>query len=162
MEHKKSDDAAGAAFGFGPHLTLDLYGCDKTKLNDRSYVYNLLDELPELIGMHKISVPSVSHFHGNPLGKKAGFDQGGISAFVLIAESHIAIHTFVAQGFASIDIFSCKHFDIESAEKYLVRAFDAKKVEKNLFNRGKEFPKKIMLAKPIVISERKDIGRKIR
>jgi len=148
--------------GLGPHLTLDLYGCSKRKLTDFSFIYKILDELPSLIGMNKISEPSVSFFSGNPLGKKDSFDQGGISAFVLIAESHIAIHTFAAQDFASVDIFSCKHFDVEKAEKYLVRAFDAKRVEKNLFDRGKEFPKNIELAKPIVVEERKEISRKVR
>jgi S-adenosylmethionine decarboxylase len=141
-------------FGFGPHLTLDLYGCNKRRLSDISFITNVLDELPDLIGMHKISIPSVSYFSGNPLGNKDGFDQGGISAFVLIAESHIAIHTFAAQNYVSIDIFSCKEFDVQRAEDYLVKGFGAKKVEKNLFDRGKEFPKKIEQAKPIVFEER--------
>ncbi len=145
--------------GFGPHLTLDLYGCNSQKLSDASFITNLLEELPDLIGMHKISLPYVSAFKGNPLGKKDSFDQGGISGFILIAESHITIHTFVAQGFASIDIFSCKEFDVEKAEEHLVREFEAKKTEKNLLSRGKEFPKKIELAKPIVTEERVHIGK---
>lgn len=145
--------------GFGPHLTLDLYGCRKSKLMDSNFITQVLEELPDLIGMNKISQPSVSSFSGNPLGKEDSFDKGGISAFVLIAESHIAIHTFVAQGFASIDIFSCKEFDMALAEEYLVKSFEAKKVEKNVFDRGKEFPKQIDLAKPIVIEERTTISK---
>ncbi len=148
--------------GFGPHLTLDLYGCNKKKLMDVSFIYKILDELPSKIGMNKISTPFVSLFSGNPLKNPDSFDQGGISSFVLIAESHIAIHTFAAQDFASIDIFSCKKFDIDFAEKYLIKSFDAKKVEKNLFDRGKEFPKKVELAKPIVIEDRKEIRKKLR
>lgn len=146
--------------GFGPHLTLDMYGCSRSRLSDISFITDILEELPELIGMHKISPPSVSAFSGNPLGKKDSFDQGGISAFILIAESHISIHTFAAQRFASIDIFSCRQFDIEKTESYLVKKFVAEKVEKNLLDRGREFPKSIALAKPIVIEERKFIGVK--
>src|SRR3989338_1728877 len=129
------------SIGFGPHLTLDLYGCDQTRLLDDKYIYNLLDKLPAKIGMHKISQPAVNKFTSNPLGKKQSFDQGGISAFVLIAESHITIHTFVAQSFASVDIFSCKNFDVEKAEKHLMKAFSVTKAEKNFLLRGKEFPK---------------------
>ncbi|MFA4819350.1 MAG: adenosylmethionine decarboxylase [Candidatus Aenigmatarchaeota archaeon] len=146
--------------GFGPHLTLDMYGCDKQRLLDDKFIYNLLDKLPEKIGMHKIFQPVVNKFTSNPLGKKDSFDRGGVSAFVLIAESHITIHTFAAQRFASIDIFSCKEFDVEKAEKYLMRAFSAKKAEKNLLLRGKEFPKNVEVVKPIVAAERKSIVKK--
>ncbi len=146
--------------GFGPHLTLDLYGCNKRKLSDHSFIYELLDELPSKIGMTKISVPSVSSFAGNPLGKKDSFDKGGVSGFVLIAESHITVHTFIAQNSVFVDIFSCKNFDIEKAERYLIEAFEAKKSEKNIFDRGREFPKKIELAEPIVIEERRTLVRR--
>lgn len=146
--------------GFGPHLTLDLYGCDQKRLLDDKYIYNLLDKLPAKIGMHKISQPVVNKFTSNPLGRKKSFDHGGISAFVLIAESHITIHTFVAQKYASVDIFSCKDFDVEKAEKHLMKAFSAAKAEKNFLLRGREFPKNAGVVKPIVAAERKSIARK--
>lgn len=149
----------GLHLGFGPHLTLDLYGCRRGKLSDISFITHILEDLPDMISMHKISPVSVSAFAGNPMGREDSFDQGGISGFVLIAESHIAIHTFIAQDFASIDIFSCKEFDVKKSEEWLVREFEAKKAEKNLFARGKEFPKNVVLAKPIVVEERKTIGR---
>jgi S-adenosylmethionine decarboxylase len=94
--------------GLGQHLTLDLYGCNKENLINSSLIYKILDKLPEMIGMHKISEPSISFFQNNPLGNEKSFDKGGISGFVLISESHITIHTFANQNFASIDIFSCK------------------------------------------------------
>jgi S-adenosylmethionine decarboxylase len=146
--------------GLGPHLTLDLYGCNKRKLSDFSFITHILEDLPDLIGMNKIFPASVSAFSGNPLGKNDSFDKGGVSGFILIAESHIAIHTFVAQNFASVDIFSCKEFDVQKAEDYVVKEFEAKKVEKNLFDRGKEFPKRIELAKPLVVADRKIISMK--
>ncbi|MFH8132411.1 MAG: adenosylmethionine decarboxylase [Candidatus Aenigmatarchaeota archaeon] len=136
---------------FGPHLTLDLYGCKEEKLSDLNFIYKILDELPELMGMRKISTPQVVLHKGNP----NSFDKGGISAFVLIAESHISIHTFVGYGFASIDVFSCKPFDEKEIENYLVKAFEAKKVERNFLKRGKEFPKEVEIAKRIVLKERK-------
>lgn len=146
--------------GLGPHLTLDLYGCDKRRLLDENFIYKLLDELPEKIGMNKVSEPCVRKFTSNPMGKKESFDKGGISAFVLIAESHITIHTFMAQSFASVDIFSCKSFDIEKASELVMKAFGAKKAEKNFLLRGQEFPKNVELVKPIVAAERKSIDKK--
>lgn len=136
---------------FGPHLTLDLYGCKEEKLSDLNFIYRILDELPDLMGMHKISPPQVILHKGNP----NSFDKGGISAFVLIAESHISIHTFIGYGFASIDVFSCKQFDEKEIENYLVKAFEPKKVERNSLKRGKEFPKEVEAAKRLVLKERK-------
>ena len=139
---------------FGPHLTLDIYGCNPEKLSDEKFVYNMLDEMPELIGMHKISKPNVTFFPGNP----SSFDQGGISAFVLITESHITIHTFIADRFASVDIFSCNEFDVNKATKYLMEKLEAKKVERNFIERGKEFvkhyPDSVKKAKAIVVKQR--------
>jgi S-adenosylmethionine decarboxylase len=136
---------------FGPHLTLDLYNCNKEKLLDLDFVYKILDELPDMIDMHKMCPPQVIIQNPNP----DTFDKGGISGFVLIAESHISIHTFVAQEYASIDIFSCKKFDFQKAVNYLIDKFEAQKAEKNLFSRGKEFPKDVELAKAIVLKTRK-------
>ncbi len=136
---------------FGPHLTLDLYGCSKEKLLDAEFVCRILDELTDLIGMTKISQPLITEYPGKP----NSFDKGGVSAFVLIAESHITIHTFGEQRFASVDIFSCKDFDVKKAENYLIEKFGAKKAEKNFIMRGREFPKDVERSKAIVVRERK-------
>lgn len=139
---------------FGPHLTLDLYGCNKKKLFDEVFITKILEELPDLIGMHKISEPFILNYSGNP----KSFDKGGISAFIIIAESHISIHTFPEQAFASVDIFSCKNFDIKIAEKYLIEEFEAKKVEKHFLIRGEEFPRDIEKAKEVILKSRKCIS----
>lgn len=136
---------------FGPHLTLDLYGCNKKKLSDKKFIADFLQELTEMIGMKKISDPQVFEY----MGSKNSFDSGGISGFILIAESHISIHTFVEQAFASVDIFSCKNFDLKKAEDFVVEKFEAKKVEKNFIMRGIEFPKDVEKAKRLIVKERK-------
>ena len=139
----------------GQHLTLDFYDCDKENLGNQDFIYQILDELPELIGMQKLTKPSLTVYEGNP----NTFDKGGISGFVIIAESHISIHTFFEQEFASVDIFSCKEFDLEKATNYLVEKLKTKKVERNLINRGIEFPKNIKLAKAVVNRQRLDISK---
>ena len=141
-----------ATIGFGPHLMLDLYGCNKTKLNDKEFIYRLLDELPAQINMTKITPPQLTPYPG----KEGSFDKGGISGFVLIAESHISIHTFVAQEHAFIDIFSCKPFDIEKAKQLLTTALEAKKIDEQITNRGLEFPKDIAASDEIIQEERQE------
>jgi len=142
---------------FGPHLTLDMYGCNKKKLGDKNFIIEFLDNLVKEIDMRKISPVEVIEYEGNP----NTFDKGGISAFVIIAESHISIHTFIEQAFASLDIFSCKDFDVEKAEKFAIEMLEAKKVEKHFMMRGKEFPKDVQKASLIVAKERTKVKNKV-
>ena len=125
---------------FGLHVTIDASGCNKRKLMSQSIVYDLLNNLPAKIGMTKMTLPYVAKW----LDK---FAEGtpGISGFVMIAESHISIHTFPDQDYVFMDIFSCKQFDAEKTIKYLVDAFEAAKYEKHILTRGIDFPRKIVL-----------------
>ena len=120
---------------FGQHLTLDLSGCDKELLSDYDLIFNLLNELPKKIGMTKITQPYVFPYAGLVPEDK------GITGVVIIAESHMSVHTFQEKGFVFIDVFSCKPFDVKYAEKYFEEAFKPKKVEKNCVTRGREFPR---------------------
>jgi S-adenosylmethionine decarboxylase len=134
---------------FGPHLTLDLSECDRRKLSDLSHIYDLLDELPDIIGMHKITPPYTFIYRpgDNP-------SEWGVSGFVIIAESHISIHTFPDRGSAFVDVFSCKQFDIHKAVDYIVAKLDAHKADKKLSGRGKEYPRQVEAAREIVIRSR--------
>jgi S-adenosylmethionine decarboxylase len=107
-----------------------------------------------MISMHKIADPYAIYYPG----KSDSFDKGGISAIVIIAESHISIHTFPANNYMSVDIFSCKIFDIEKAIEYITKAFGAKKFEKKILNRGLEFPKDVPKAMKIVKKQREKIN----
>ena len=139
--------------GFGPHLMLDGYWCDKKKLQDLNLIYRILDELPTRIGMTKIMPPYVFKYSGlKP-------EDWGLSGFVLIAESHISIHTFPEKSFVSVDIFSCKGFDADFAGTYLKDTFEMSKVESRLLDRGTEFPKNLNGATRLVRAERRRVGR---
>ena len=139
--------------GFGPHLMLDGYGCDKKKLQDLNLIYRILDKLPDRIGMTKIMPPYVFKYNG------VKQEDWGLSGFVLIAESHISIHTFPEKNFVSVDIFSCKVFDAEFAANYLKKAFEMTKVESRMLDRGTEFPKTLNGASRLVRAERRKIAR---
>lgn len=133
---------------FGPHLTMDMYGCNKKKAKDVNFVFNFLDEFPSMIGMTKIMPPYTFSYSGlKP-------EDWGVSGIVLIAESHISVHTFPEKNYVSVDIFSCKDFDVESAVDIIASKFEAKSYEKNFFMRGRHFPKDIMRTRQIMELER--------
>ena len=118
---------------FGPHLTLDLKGCNPAKLADFDLVFDVLDKLPSKIGMTKITQPYVFKYSGLVPEDK------GITGFVVIAESHISIHTFELKDYVFIDLFSCKPFDYEYATQYLIDLFECKEPTVNVLMRGLYF-----------------------
>jgi len=122
---------------FGPHLVLDLNDCNPAILSDLTAVYDVLNELPDLINMHKITQPYVFPYSGLVPEDK------GITGMVIIAESHISIHTFSEKNYAFIDVFSCKDFDFDFAADYLIKKFESKRPEKQVMIRGKEFPRSV-------------------
>ena len=126
---------------FGLHVTVDASGCNKRKLASVTLVYDILNNLPDRIGMTKMTLPYVVKW----LDKFANGTEG-VSGFVMIAESHISIHTFPDQDCVFMDIFSCRGFDAEMAVKYLTQAFDATKYERHVIKRGMDFQKKVILS----------------
>ena len=146
---------------FGPHLTLDLYGCDKEKLNDAGFILSILNDMPNELGMNKFSEPQITKV---PSQGTESFDKGGVTGFVILVESHMAIHTFPEDGYASFDIFSCKDFDVNYATEVLMKKLGAAKVEKNFIVRGKEFvkhyPRSVEKAAEIAYRERTRYARK--
>jgi S-adenosylmethionine decarboxylase len=152
---KPSEPEPAVERGFGPHLVFDGHGCPAERLSDLDGLYALLDRLPDQIGMTKIMPPYVFR-HGRP-----GQPAAGLSGFVLIAESHISVHTFPDQGFANADVFSCEPFDAGIVLSALKKAFAPGRVEWKLFDRGREFPKNIGRSRATVLEDRWQVARNL-
>lgn len=127
---------------FGLHLTVDAQDCNKKKLVDTKFIYRLLDKLPSVLSMNKMTLPYVVEW------KDKWAETPGISGFVMIAESHISIHTFPEQNYAFVDMFSCKDFNAEEAIQFILNALGASDLSKtNVIIRGEEFHKRLPQAK---------------
>ena len=126
---------------FGLDVTIDASCCSKKKLASVTLVYDILNKLPDMIGMTKMTLPYVVKWLD-----KFALGTEGISGFVMIAESHISIHTFPDQDYVFMDIFSCKEFDAERAIRYLTQAFESAQYEKNILKRGVDFPRKVIMS----------------
>lgn len=107
----------------GFHLMLKLIEVPPETSSDLNLVSNILMELPGLVGMTIIAPPYVFKYSGlKP-------EDHGITGFVVLAESHCSIHTFVDHNLIWLDIFSCKPFDHLWVADYLQKAFKAIQVE---------------------------------
>ncbi len=82
--------------GLGRHLIVELFGCDPHILSDA----NLLDEI--LTGAALYSGATIVGKYFERFG-----EGGGVSAIVVIKESHISIHTWPELGYAALDIYTC-------------------------------------------------------
>ena len=135
-------------FGFGVHLMVDGYGCDRSSLEDINLIYSFLDECPPQMEMTKIMPPYVFRYTG------AVPEDWGISGFVLIAESHISVHTFPDKQYLSLDMFSCKPFDTEKALDTIRKYFKVQKYDLKILDRGQEFPNTIRESAQVVRMDR--------
>ena len=80
----------------GIHLLADFYGIDAARLTSVEAIDRLLRDGARAAGARILH----SHFHG--FGEAQG-----VTGVVLLAESHISIHTWPETGFAAADIFMC-------------------------------------------------------
>jgi len=79
----------------GKQLLLELKGCDKEVLNDLSFLKTALLAAASECGATALG----DSFHQ--------FNPQGVSGVVVIAESHLFIHTWPEYGYAAVDIFTC-------------------------------------------------------
>ncbi len=121
---------------FGVHLMIDGYGCDPDRLADRAGLAALLDRLPADLGMHPIAPPVVVE-----VGAQNRKDPGGLSGFVMIAESHLSFHTFPARRFISIDVYTCQDdLDCDAVGDRLRDAFGITDADVHVQRRGLRYP----------------------
>lgn len=121
---------------FGVHFMLDGYGCPGDLLKDADALKSMLTNIPISMGMHTICEPVVVE-----VGPKNQKDPGGISGFVMIAESHISFHTFPNRGFVTIDVYTCQNdLDTVKLEQEFTEAFKIESSEVQIVKRGLKFP----------------------
>ena len=121
---------------FGVHLMFDGYNANPSLLGNREHLTKLLSEIPSKMNMHTICVPAVVEV--GELNKK---DPGGISGFVMIAESHISYHTFPKRGFVSADVYTCQNdLDVERFTALLAEAFGTTDYDTYVQKRGLRYP----------------------
>ncbi len=99
----------------GKHLLLELKDCDREVLNDLGFLKGVLTAAASEAGATVLG----ESFHQ--------FSPHGVSGVVIIAESHLFIHTWPELGYAAVDIFTCgDSVQPEKAAQKLIRELGAK------------------------------------
>jgi len=82
----------------GCEWVVDAYGCDAAALADRAALERLFDRLIADLELHPVA-PPVWHSFPAP---------GGITGLCMLAESHLACHTFPEHGLVCLNVFCCR------------------------------------------------------
>ena len=83
----------------GTHYLVDIAAADPKFLDDEEFLRNLLESAARYAGATVLQ----THSHK--------FDPQGVTAFCLLAESHISIHTWPEDGRCAVDMFTCGDCD---------------------------------------------------
>src|SRR5438034_6811507 len=109
----------------GRHLLLEMFDCDPDAINNLEAVKGALVEAAKRA---QATIVDVVFQKFNPFG---------ISGVVVIAESHLSIHTWPEYRYAAVDIFSCGDvLQPEVAASYLVEQFASERTSIVEMQRG--------------------------
>lgn len=109
-------------------MAADLYGCDPNVINDIPALERLLHAAAE--ASNATVVDALTHT----------FTPVGATIALILAESHLIVHTWPEHGFAALDAFTCSDAMKPEAAVEVVRAgLRATKVESSIVPRGVAF-----------------------
>jgi S-adenosylmethionine decarboxylase proenzyme len=98
----------------GRHLIAEYYGCPSPLLNEIDKLRGFMIHAAKTVGATVLG----ETFHS--------FSPQGASGTVVIAESHLSIHTWPEHGYVAVDIYTCGGLDPRPGFEYLARMLEAK------------------------------------
>ncbi len=106
------------------HLLVEYHGCESALLNDVERIEHALRSAAEAAQATVVSAA----FHR--------FSPQGVSGVVVIAESHLSIHTWPENGYAAVDFYTCGECLPEKAHEFLRDQLGAERAEVMRIDRG--------------------------
>jgi len=107
---------------------VDASGCAAERLKDARVLAALFEELVVLLDLKVIGQPQ---WHAFP-------EPGGVTGLALLAESHLAVHTFPEHGFAALNVYCCRVRARPDFESLLTRHLGAASCRVRELPRGVE------------------------
>ncbi len=137
-------------YALGTHLLIELRDCNPDILRSIEKVKKILVSAAKEA---KASIIDISFHEFNPFG---------ISGIVVIAESHLSIHTWPEYSYAAVDIFTCGDvIQPELAVSYLVKKFECKNPSIVEMKRGILSHKNEKLPHKVSSTAEGSLGRKL-
>lgn len=113
----------------GIHLLIELCSCNTQKIDNLDYLEKIMTQAAEVAGATVLKTAFQD------------FNPQGVSGVVVIAESHLTIHTWPEYGYAAVDIFTCgSRVDPWKAAGFLKQELEAGDMQLNELQRGIPHP----------------------
>lgn len=108
----------------GRHVLAEYHGCPTGALDDESAIEIAMRDAAKAAGATVLQ----AIFHR--------YAPQGVTGVLVLAESHISVHTWPEAGYAAVDFFTCGTCDPEAAHAVLADAFGARRTEIMVVERG--------------------------
>lgn len=113
----------------GIHLLIELCSCNTQKIDNLDYLERIMTQAAEVAGATVLKTAFQD------------FNPQGVSGVVVIAESHLTIHTWPEYGYAAVDIFTCgSRVNPWKAAGFLKQELEAGDMQVNELQRGIPHP----------------------
>jgi S-adenosylmethionine decarboxylase len=110
----------------GQEWLVDGFGCEPSKLRDVECLRGLVEQVVRELGLRPVA-PALWHvFPG----------EGGVTGAVLLAESHLTLHSFPEHGTVTLNLYCCRARPAWPWEARLAAALGAKRVDVRVLARG--------------------------
>jgi S-adenosylmethionine decarboxylase proenzyme len=110
---------------FGIHLLVELGSCNREKIDSAEYLEKIMAQAAEIAGATVLTTAFQT------------FNPQGVSGVVVIAESHLTVHTWPEYGYAAVDIFTCgDSVDPWKAAGFMRQSLEAQETQIRDFRRG--------------------------
>jgi len=107
----------------GTHIVVELSFCNENTINNLEKLKDLLVKAAKKAN----ATIKASYF----------FDFGeGISGFLVLAQSHLSIHTWPKNKYVALDIYTCGDTDPEKAVELIIKELECKKAYVSKLERG--------------------------
>lgn len=107
----------------GRHAIFELIDCSKELLDDENYIVDTMIQIAHDLGATVLSTSSHK------------FKPHGVTAILLLSESHISIHTWPEKRLATCDIFTCGKCLPEKGVGMFKDKFKATETHSQVFDR---------------------------
>jgi S-adenosylmethionine decarboxylase len=109
----------------GIHLLIEFTLCNRQKIDNIDYLESVMSQAAEVAGATVLKTAFQD------------FNPQGVSGVVVIAESHLTIHSWPEYGYAAVDIFTCgTKVDPFKAAQFLKEELEAEDMQVKYFQRG--------------------------
>jgi spermidine synthase len=112
----------------GKHIIIDAFDCNRDFLNNKNHLENLMLQVAKNLEIKVLS----SFFYP--------FQPQGVTGMMALASSHMSIHTWPENGYASLDIYTCGERNPLEQVEFLLRGISAKKARIYRLSRGDTKP----------------------